>query len=228
MNSFCYQCAFQSRINNVSYVLCLGRLSFYLLILCRYLTINIKMEHTQLLSFSCDKIQTQIWCQPYKLVDNIVCAHCCLHRNYFYVPRRPLERAGWDLDVGWKWAHHCSSLSVFLSVRLWLLWEESAVVSRIISTGSYSDSSEWFYCSNLLVFVSSFHFYHPAILCLAVNQQIFPAPSPSLTARLFQHVHISIIVLSACGCGCSSAHRQGLSVWLCGSSHGSFLLQQAN
>lgn len=65
-------------------------------------------------------------------------------------------------------------------------------------------------------------------LCLAVNQQMFSIPSPSLTAWLFHYLHISIIVLSACGCGCSSAHRQGLSVWLCGSSHGSFLLQPAN
>lgn len=118
----------------------------------------------QWLSLSCNKILTHIWCQSCKLVDNIVCAQCCLHRIYFCVPRRPLETAQWLLVVGWKWAHHCSRLSDFLSFCLSLLWEESAVVSSIISTGSYSDSSKWFSPSYLPVFMSSFHFSRSAIL----------------------------------------------------------------
>lgn len=77
---------------------------------------NILNQNTHICCLSPARIQTQIWCQSYKLVDDIVCGHCCLHRNHFYAPRRPLETAEWDVEVSWKWAHRCSSLSVFLHV----------------------------------------------------------------------------------------------------------------
>lgn len=84
---------------------------------------------------------------------------------------------------------------------------------RIVSitlTGSYIGSSEWLNSHFFL-------FSHSKNFCLAVNQQILSIPSPSLTARLAPHCY-----------DCPSAHRQGLSARLCGSSHGSFLLQPAN
>lgn len=55
------------------------------------------------------------------------------------------------------------------------------------------------------------------------TRQMFSIAAPSLTARLSTSPSSSFPPR-----GRSSARRQGVSAWLCGSSHGSFLLQPAN
>lgn len=162
-----------------------------------------------------------------KLADNLICAkeltlstwQASILPSLLFARRPSGERAEWLLEDGGEWAHDCSSFLVFLSICLTLLWGQSAVASSIISSGSYSDSTSLPYCRLFSSFTLQFS------PCLAVNLQIlFSIPTPSLIAWLVHHANIFINVLSACGCGGSSAHRQGLSVWLCVSSHGSFLL----
>lgn len=118
-------------------------------------------------------------------------------------PRRLWETAE-QVEAGEEWAHDWSSLSVLLT----------RFCSSENSQHHFNWKLHWQLRVTQLLF---FLFSHSKIFCLAVNQQILSIPSPSLRARLAPHCY-----------DCPSAHRQGLSAWLCGSSHGSFLLQPAN
>lgn len=141
-------------------------------------------------------------------VCSIVSAGITVAAGQTFIFSPPFPRRLWETaeqaEAGEEWAHDWSSLSVLLA-----RFSPLRIVS-ITLTGSYTGSSEWL---NSFFFL----FSHSKIFCLAVNQQILSIPSPSLRARLAPHRY-----------DCPSAHRQGLSTRLCGSSHGSFLLQPAN
>lgn len=115
-------------------------------------------------------------------------------------PRRAFGDSWARSGGGGEWAHGCNSLRVFLCVCLSLLWEQSAVASSIVSTGSSGYSSEWLNSSNLL-----FSLLSPCnSLGLAVNQQMFfyslslinrPDSFTISTSLLLSSLHVDVDVL---------------------------------